>query len=121
MATAFQSTAFQASPAFQIEVVAPVVIDLRHGGGDRKDRQTREYESRERLQRIIDQAWRIANGEIDPVTLEEIPLPPPPDYSLIENALANQAIELDQQRIEDFVTAQERAMEDEAVAVLLLS
>lgn len=99
---------------------APPTI-IRHGGGDRKDYQTRQQESREELQRIIDQAWRIANGEIDPITLEAIPPPPPPDYSLVQDALAAQAINEDQQRIEAFISAQERMRQDEAIAVLLLS
>lgn len=91
----------------------------RRGGDDEWARyEQRQIEWQEQLRRIIDRSWRIANGEIDPVTFEPIP---PPDYSAVIGELINQALSLDQARTEAFMAEQERMQEDEAISILLLA
>jgi hypothetical protein len=70
------------------------------------------------LRRIIDEAWRIANGEIDPVTRAELP---PPDLSAIHDALSLLADRRARQRIKAVIADHESRAEDEAVALLLLA
>lgn len=91
----------------------------RRGGDDewaRYERRQREWE--EQLRRIIDRSWRIANGEIDPITFEPIP---PPDYSAVTGELISQALTLDRARVEVFIAEQERLQEEEAISILLLA
>lgn len=91
----------------------------RRGGDDewaRYEQRQREWD--EQLRQIIDRSWRIANGEIDPITFEPIP---PPDYSPVIGELINQALTLDQARAEAFMAEQERRQEEEAISILLLA
>lgn len=95
-----------------------VFIPRRGGIDPHEEFERRQIEWQEQLRRIIDRSFRIANGEIDPITFEPIP---PPDYSPVVNELINQALSLDQARAEAFIAEQERLQEDEAIAVLLLA
>lgn len=70
------------------------------------------------LRRIIDEAWRIANGEIDPVTRNELP---PPDLSAVHDALAALADKRAGEHVSRVVADRERRAEEEAVALLLLA
>jgi hypothetical protein len=97
----------------------PIISLHRRGAWDeRQEFERRQREWAEDLRRIIDRSWRIANGEIDPITFEPIP---PPDYSLVNAALAAQAISLDRRRAEAFIAEAQRRQEDDAIAVLLLA
>lgn len=96
----------------------PIFYPRRGGIDEREEFERRQREWQENLRRIIDRSFRIANGEIDPITFEPIP---PPDYSLVQDLLASQAIALDRQRIEQFKAEQSRLQEDEAMAILLLA
>lgn len=96
----------------------PVFYPRRGGTDERQEFEHRQREWQESLRPIIDRSFRIANGEIDRVTFEEIP---PPDYSPINAALAAQELALDRQRIDQFVAARRQNQEDEAMAILLLA
>ena len=96
----------------------PIFYPRRGGWDERLEFERRQREWQENLRRIIDRSWRIANGEIDPITFEPIP---PPDYSIINAVLAQQQQALDRQRIETFMAAEQRRQEDDAIAVLLLA
>lgn len=87
--------------------------------GDYAAKRKREWE--EELKRIIDRAFRIANGEIDPETLEPIPEPVPPDLSMVNDALASRALAADQAKIDAYIADEQRRQEDEAMAILLLA
>lgn len=73
------------------------------------------------LRRVIEEAWRIANGEIDPVTRVERPPPPEPDYAAVHEALAARATAAERDQVDQIVAARERLLEDEAIAILLLA
>jgi len=97
------------------------IVYPRRGGIDEQEQE--EFERRKRrwkddLGRIVDRSWRIANGEIDPVTFQPIP---PPDFSAVIDELKRQALALDQERAAAFVAQQEQMQEEEAIAVLLLA
>lgn len=97
------------------------IVYPRRGGIDEQEQE--EFERRKRrwkddLGRIVDRSWRIANGEIDPVTFQPIP---PPDFSAVIDELKRQALALDQERATAFVAQQEQMQEEEAIAVLLLA
>lgn len=96
---------------------APVFVHV--GGDDPRliyERKQREWQ--ESLRRIIDQAWRIANGEIDPVTLQPIP---PPDLESLATALELIQQARDQAALDAFVAEEASRQEEEAIAVLLLA
>jgi hypothetical protein len=96
----------------------PILYPRRGGWDERQEFERRQREWQENLRRIIDRSWRIANGEIDPITFEPIPLP---DYSIINAALAAQAMAIDRQRAEAFIAEAQRRQEDDAIAILLLA
>lgn len=91
----------------------------RRGDDDRwSEYERRQVEWQDQLRWIIDRSWQVAHGEIDPITFETIP---PPDYSAVIGKLINQAITLDQARVEAFVVEQKRLQEEEAISILLLA
>jgi hypothetical protein len=98
--------------------VVTIVSPRRGGWDERQEFERRRREWQESLRPIIDRSFRIANGEIDPVTFEEIP---PPDYSNIKAVVAASEMALDQQRNEQFKAEQNHLQEDEAIAILLLA
>ncbi|QIG49561.1 hypothetical protein G5V57_18695 [Nordella sp. HKS 07] len=92
---------------------------LRRGGDDAwVQYECRQREWEEQLRLIIDRSWRIANGEINPITFEPIP---PPDHSAVVGELIHRALTLDQARTEAFIAEQERLQEEEAIAILLVA
>lgn len=107
-------TLTKATPPPQPAVAHRYAYDPR----DEHERERREQKWKDDLRKIIDQSWRIADGEIDPVTFEPIP---PPDYSAVIDELKRQAFALDQARAGAFIAEQERLQSDEAIAVLLLA
>lgn len=96
---------------------APVFV---HVGGDdpRLIHERKQREWQEQLRQIIDQAWRIANGDIDPVTFEPIPAP---DFVSLAAALQVAEQARDQAALDAFVAEEARLQEEEAIAVLLLA
>lgn len=96
----------------------PIWCPRRGGDDDWAKYERQQIEWHQQLRRIIDRSWRIANGEIDPVTFEPIQ---PPDYSVVIGELINQALALDQVRVKTFIAEQKRLQEEEAIAVLLLA
>jgi hypothetical protein len=96
----------------------PIFYPRRGGWDERLEFERRQREWQEDLRRIIDRSWRIANGEIDPITFKPIP---PPDYSPVIETLLNQALSLDRQRVDAFIAEERRRQEDDAVAILLLA
>lgn len=96
----------------------PIVYPRRGGVDEREEYERRQRQWRESLRRIIDRAWAIAYGLIDPITLEPIP---PPDHSRVIAALIDEARALDRSRAETFVAELRRAREEEAIALLLLA
>lgn len=97
----------------------PAGVFIRHGGIDERPELWRqERERKDDLRRIIDQAFAIANGEIDPVTLEPIPLP---DFEGLALALRGAQEARDQADMETLLAAEVRRQEEEAIAVLLLA
>lgn len=103
---------------FSASALVPILYPRRGGNDEWAKNEQRQRKWDEQLRRIIDRSWRIANGEIDPITFEPIP---PPDYSAVIGELINQALSLDQARAEAFMAEQERMQEEEAIAVLLLA
>ena len=96
----------------------PIFYPRRGGWDERLEFERRQRQWEEDLRRIIDRSWRIANGEIDPITFEPIP---PPDYSPVIGTLLDQALSLDRQRVETFIAEEQRRQEDDAIAILLLA
>lgn len=92
---------------------------LRRGGAAEWARYERQQiEWQEQLRQIIDRSWRIAHGEIDPLTFLPIP---PPDYSAVIDEMMRQSQAIDQARVEAFIAEQEQQQEEEAVSLLLLA
>lgn len=121
---AFVSTAtitFGQSGDFTSQTPTPIVIHRPGTWDPRQEYERRQREDEEKRREIIERAWRIANGEIDPVTLEELPEPIPVDLTAIKAALAGMQAEQDRHVIETFVAEQMRLHEDKAIAVLLLA
>jgi hypothetical protein len=96
----------------------PVWYPRRGGIDDREDYERWLRDWQERLRRVIDRSWRIASGEIDPVTFEPIP---PPDFESLTAALALVQRARDQAAQEAFVAEEAQAQEEEAIAMLLLA
>lgn len=96
----------------------PIFYPRRGGVDDRQEYERRLREWEEGLRRIIDRAFAIAAGEIDPVTGEPIP---PPDYSPVVEAMLDQALSLDQRRVEAFMAEERQMQEDDTIAMLLLA
>jgi hypothetical protein len=117
MAGAFQPNAFQ-NDAFQVEVVAPIVTVRRGGIDERQDIWRRELEWERDLKLVIDQAWAIAHGLMDPVTLEPIP---PPDLEGLATALELIEQARDRAAADIVMEAEARRQEEEAIAILLLA
>jgi hypothetical protein len=97
---------------------APIIIATRHGADDRKEFERRQKEWQEDLRRIVDRAWKVANGEIDPVTLEPMP---PADLASLAGALELVHKARDQAALDEFMADEARLQEEEAVALLLLA
>ncbi len=95
-----------------------VPLPYRKGGDGDWKRHEREKRWRDDLRRIIDEAWRIAGGEIDPVTRAELP---PSDLSRIRVVLSRKADRKDFERAMAIAAAREQHARDEAIAVLLLA
>lgn len=104
--------------ALSASALMPILYPRRGGDDEWAKYERRQREWDEQLRQIIDRSWRIANGEIDPVTFERIP---PPDHSAVVGELINQALTIDQARAEAFMAAQERFQEEEAIAILLVA
>jgi hypothetical protein len=100
------------------QVVGMPIIITHRGGGERHDYERRLWRRQEELRRTIDQAWKIANGEIDPVTLEPVP---PADLQSLAAALRLIHATRDQAVRDEFMAGEARLQEEEAVAVLLLA
>jgi hypothetical protein len=96
----------------------PIFYPRRGGFDDREDYERWLKQWHEQLRRIIDRSFKIANGEIDPITFEPIP---PPDYSPVIGAMISQALSIDQARTEAFMAEQRQLQEDDAIALLLLT
>jgi hypothetical protein len=97
----------------------PIIVGQRGGGSDEQhDYERRQRDWQEDLRRIIDQAWKIANGEIDPATLEPIP---PADLASLASALELIEQERDQAVIDAFMAEEAWLQEEEAIALLLLA
>jgi hypothetical protein len=96
----------------------PIFYPRRGGADDREDYDHWLKQWHEQLRLIIDRSFKIANGEIDPVTFEPIP---PPDYSPVVAAMISQALSIDQARAGAFMAEQRQLQEDDAMAMLLLS
>lgn len=97
----------------------PIVYPRRGGvDEDQEEFERRKRKWKEDLGRVIDRSFRIANGEIDPITFEPIP---PPDYTAVIDELKRQALALDHERAAAFVAQQEQLQEEEAIAILLLA
>ena len=108
----------EADDTLASSALMPIFYPRRGGWDERQEFERRQREWQENLRRIIDRSWRIANGEIDPITFEPIP---PPDYSIINAVLAVQQQALDHQRTEAFIAEAQRRQEDDAIAILLLA
>jgi hypothetical protein len=111
LADAMVSSTGQAAPA-------PVVVAQRRGGGDREEYERWFREWQDDLRCTIDQAWQIANGEIDPVTLEPIS---PADLESLAMALGRIRQARDQAALNEFIAEDARLEEEKAIAVLLLA
>lgn len=103
---------------FEASAIMPVFYPRRGGVDDREEYECWLRQWEESLRRIIDRAFAIAAGEIDPITGEPIP---PPDHSPVIAAMLDQALSLDRRRVEAFMAEQRRLEEDDAMAVLLLA
>lgn len=111
-------TVAEADDILTVSALMPI-WHLRRGG----DEAWAEYERGRRLwedqlRQIIDRSWRVAGGEIDPVTFEPIP---PPDHSAVIGGLIAQALALDRARTDVFIAEQERLQKEEAIAILLVT
>ncbi|MGE0238400.1 MAG: hypothetical protein AB7F09_20010 [Parvibaculaceae bacterium] len=96
----------------------PVFHPRRGGVDEREELRRRELQWEQDLRRIIDQAWAIAHGLIDPVTLEPVP---PPDFDGLAGALALIQRARDQAQVETLIAEEARRQEEDAMAVLLLA
>jgi hypothetical protein len=95
-----------------------VPLPYRRGGDDDWKQHEWEKHWQQDLRRIIDEAWRVANGEIDPVTRAELPQP---DLSTVHDALSLLAERQATLHMRTVIAEQERRAEDEALALLLLA
>ena len=97
---------------------APIVI--AHGGGadDREEYERWLRNWQDDLRSTIDRAWKIANGEIDPLTLEPVP---PADLASLTSALELIGQARDQAATDAFMAEEARLQEEEAIAMLLLA
>ena len=96
----------------------PIWYPRRGGIDDRQEYERWLYEWQESLRRIVDRSWRIANGEIDPVTFEPIP---PPDLESLAAAVTLVQQVCDQAAQDETLAEDARRQEEEAIAVLLLA
>ncbi|MGE3875492.1 MAG: hypothetical protein AB7F74_21270 [Parvibaculaceae bacterium] len=96
----------------------PEVTARRHGADDRQEYERWLRKWQESLRRIIERSWRIANGEIDPVTLEPIPQP---DLQGLAAALGLVEEARDRAALDAIVAENARRQEEEAITVLLLA
>lgn len=101
-----------------IAALMPIWYPRRGGIDERQEFERQQREWKENLRRIIDEAWLIAAGIIDPVTRQVIP---PPDYSPVIEAMIKDALAVDQARAEVFMAEEVRRQEEDAIAVLLLA
>jgi hypothetical protein len=101
-------------------VLAEAPIVIAHGGGrdDREDYERWLRNWQDDLRSTIDQAWKIANGEIDPLTLEPMP---PADLAGLTSALELIEAARDQAAMDAFMAEETRLQEEEAIAMLLLA
>lgn len=97
-----------------------IPLPARPGGGEDSawERYARERQWQADLRRIIEQAWRIAHGEIDSVTRD---VKPPPDLRVILGVLSRRAEARVNEDLRSYVTRRQRCAEDDATAVLLLA
>lgn len=97
-----------------------IPLPARPGGGEDSawERYARERQWQADLRRIIEQAWRIAHGEIDSVTRD---VKPPPDLRVILGVLSRRAEARVNEDLRSYVTKRQRCAEDDATAVLLLA
>lgn len=110
-------SAVEGDDALSASALMPIFYPRRGGGDLWAKYEQRQIEWGQQLSRIIDRSWRIAHGEIDPVTLLPVP---PPDYSPVTGELINRARALDQTRVEAFIAEQKRQQEEDAISILLL-
>lgn len=110
--------AIEEDDLLSVSALMPIWYPRRGGSDEWAHNEQRQIEWQEQLRRIIDRSWKVAHGEIDPVTFLPIP---PPDYSSVIEELRRQALALDQTRIQAFVEEHERLQEEEAISILLLA
>lgn len=96
----------------------PIWYPRRGGVDEQQEFERRQEEWQKDLRRVLDEAWLIAAGIIDPVTRQVIPLP---DYSPVIQGMLDQALAVDQARTEAFRAEEARQQEGDAIAVLLLA
>jgi hypothetical protein len=108
----------ESGDALDASALMPVFYPRRGGSDDRVDYERWQRDWQENLRRIIARSWRIAEGEIDPVTFEPIP---PPDLESVAAALTRVQQARDQVALAEFVAEEGRRQEEEAIAMLLLA
>jgi hypothetical protein len=96
----------------------PIWYPRRGGTWDREEYERWLRDWQDSLRRIIDRSWRIASGEIDPVTFEPIP---PADLASLAAALGLRQQARDQAALNEFTAEEASLQEEEAMAVLLLA
>ncbi|MGE0007790.1 MAG: hypothetical protein AB7S92_19690 [Parvibaculaceae bacterium] len=94
----------------------PVVYPRRGGIDEREELRRRELEWERDLRRIIEEAWAVAHGLVDPVTLAPVP---PPDFDGLAGALASARQAVDRESLEALLADVARREEEEAMVILL--
>ena len=96
----------------------PSVYRGRGGIDERTALHRRERQWERDLKRIIDEAWDIAHGLIDPVTRESVA---PPDVVGLAASLNEVRRQDDRKRIGTLMADEARLREEDAIALLLLA